>query len=164
MLRVGHYGAAMVAYAPVVSLLLEAGYPGLAGFGLPIVFATARLPDLDRRLPFLPHRGPTHTVWFAVLIGSPVALGNLSSTGRLWVDVPGAFGIGVPMLGVLSHVAADTLTPAGTRPFWPLSARTVSASLVRASNPIANSGLFAAGVLCLCLAVWKSGVVPPVPA
>jgi len=152
MLRVGHYGVAMLAYAPVVFVLLESGHPGFAGLGLPLLFVMSRLPDVDRRLPFVRHRGPTHTVWFATLTGAPVAFASVTKSGHLILDVPNAFGIGIPVLGVLSHLIADSLTPAGIRPFWPFSSRLVSFHLVRAANSVANYGLFLLGVLGLCIA------------
>jgi inner membrane protein len=32
------------------------------------------VPDYDQRVPGIAHRGPTHTVWFAALVGLGVAL------------------------------------------------------------------------------------------
>ncbi|WP_394295466.1 hypothetical protein [Halorubrum kocurii] len=31
------------------------------------------IPDWDQRVPFISHRGPTHTVWFALLVGAVYA-------------------------------------------------------------------------------------------
>lgn len=61
MLRLGHYGAAMLAYAPVVSVLDPSDlFTATAGFVL--VLVAARLPDIDQRVAFVTQPGPIHTV------------------------------------------------------------------------------------------------------
>jgi inner membrane protein len=48
---------------------------------------------------------------------------------------------------VLTHLLADALTPMGIEPFAPLDGRSYSLDLWKASNPAANYGLLAVGVL-----------------
>lgn len=66
----GHVGVGLLIYAPILAILLAAGdFFALAvvGWGLTVFHAT--LPDIDIKIPGIPHRGPTHTLWFAVLVG-----------------------------------------------------------------------------------------------
>ncbi|TKX85447.1 metal-dependent hydrolase, partial [Halorubrum sp. SS5] len=69
MYRKGHVGASLVVYAPLGFLVtalasIEVGAAGAVG-----VASLAMVPDLDMRVPFVKHRGITHTVWFALLVG-----------------------------------------------------------------------------------------------
>ena len=63
----GYIGLALVAYAPFAAVLL-ASDPLLAGIGGLWVLACSLAPDVDSyvRAEWLPHRGPTHTLLFAV--------------------------------------------------------------------------------------------------
>ena len=50
------------------------------------------------------------------------------------------------------HLLADVVTPAGLKPFWPVSDRRYTLDIVRADNPLANYGLLVLGVLAtLCV-------------
>lgn len=145
MMRVGHYGAAMLAYLPVL-LVLGSAHRTLSIAGLGGTLVGARLPDLDQSVPFVPHRGPTHTVWFAAVVGLLTAGAVHSMVPSL--RFPALLVIGfAPALGVLSHLFADAITPAGVRPLWPASDRLLSAGLVRAENGLANRLLFTFGLL-----------------
>ena len=96
MYREGHVGAALLAYAPVGFVVAAAGFRFLSLIGGIGVAALAMLPDYDQKVPGVDHRGPTHTVWFAVVVG---------------------------VVTIGSHIAADALTPAGVRPFAPVRTR-----------------------------------------
>lgn len=158
MMRVGHYGAAMVAYLPVV-LLLGPDQTALSIAGLGGALLGARLPDLDQRVPFVPHRGPTHTIWFAILVGL-LACGVGHSIGPQ-LPFLGLILVGtVPGLGILSHLVADAITPAGVRPLWPVSDRLVSANLVRAENGFANQALFFVGLLSVGFVIATAPGLP----
>lgn len=149
MMRIGHYGAAMLAYVPVV-VFLGPDRPWVTGLGLAATLGAARLPDLDQKLPFVPHRGPTHTLWFGLVLGLSAAAGANAVLPESDIHLL-VFAALFPPLGVFSHLAADALTPAGVRPFWPLYSRSVSVALVRAENGAANRLLFGAGLLALAL-------------
>ena len=69
MHREGHIGAALVAYAPVGAVALALGFETLALVGAVAAGGLSMLPDYDQRVPGLDHRGPTHTVWFALVVG-----------------------------------------------------------------------------------------------
>jgi membrane-bound metal-dependent hydrolase YbcI (DUF457 family) len=83
--------------------------------------ATAKLPDIDQRIPFIEHRGPlTHSpymaVWFTIL--SMVALAF--ATGS--VQLAGDIGLGLG-LGVLLHQMADAMTISGVPLAFPIHSR-----------------------------------------
>lgn len=148
MHRPGHYGAALVAYAPVAFLVaLVAGVlPALYGAGVAV--ALSMVPDLDQRLPFVQHRGATHTVWFALGVAfliAGISMGVLS-------PLTGAFVGLVAGLSLLSHVAADAITPAGVSPWEPLDSRRYSGDTLSASL-VANYGLALVGGVALLVAL-----------
>jgi inner membrane protein len=150
MHREGHYGAALVAYAPLGFVTAVLGFGDLAVGGAVLAVALAVLPDYDQRVPGITHRGVTHTLWFALVVGA--ALGGagllLGENAGPGVDpLLGAFGFSVGVVTVCSHVAADALTPMGVHPFAPLDDRHVSFRVTKASNPVANYALFLLGVV-----------------
>lgn len=161
MYRHGHVGAALLLYAPLGFVALLVAGTQAAFVGAIVAGGLAMLPDVDMRIPFVRHRGPTHTVWFALAVGLVLGvLGGLRGvqTGPLSALGDFAFGFLVGALTVASHVAADALTPAGVRPFWPLDDRRYTYHVARASNPIANYALLglgsAAAILALALGNW----------
>jgi membrane-bound metal-dependent hydrolase YbcI (DUF457 family) len=86
------------------------------------VVVLANLPDLDILAGLLSdgngyafHRGPTHSVLFALLAGYLA-----SRAHRVWRRIP-ALNSAVCALLIFSHVAADMLvTPSPVSLFWPL--------------------------------------------
>lgn len=149
MYRTGHYGAALLAYAPLGFAVTAAGFAELALAGGAGAAALAVLPDHDQRVPGLAHRGPTHTVAFALAVAAVVgaAAGALAwSSGPLAAAGLAAFAFAGAALSLGSHLAADALTPAGVAPFAPVRSTTYSLDVARAANPLANYGLFALGV------------------
>jgi len=150
MYRTGHYGAALLGYAPLGVLLLLSGLSELAILGGVGAVTLAMVPDLDQRVPGVPHRGPTHTVWFGLLVGGVVGVGaGLAGSSQGIIEAIGLAVLGflVGAVSVLSHIAADALTPAGVRPFAPVRDRRYSYNVATAKNPIANYALLGAGVL-----------------
>lgn len=159
MLKLGHYGVALGAYAPLVAWLLGRGLPELAFGGGVVLLWLAMLPDVDTRLPVVSHRGSTHTFLFALAAGVAVGLAaefavapTVGEFGAVaWIGVPGfgtglgEFGFVIGTLAILSHLLADVITPMGIRPFWPLSGRSFSLDVTPARNTVANYVLLAAG-------------------
>lgn len=148
MHREGHVGAALALYAPVGFLAYVSGFQSFAVFGAIGAVALAMLPDQDMRIPLVSHRGITHTLWFALLVAGVLGLGGAYLGREQGVD--GAAGIGafaavVGFVTIVSHIAADALTPMGVTPFWPLSDRHVSVGVTRASNRGANVVLLSVG-------------------
>ena len=120
MYRKGHVGAALLAYAPIAAVVVAIGFDGVAIGGGAVAVGLASLPDADQRVPFISHRGVTHTVHFAVGIGVLLGLGGGlvgASGGPVPAIALGAFGFVVGTVTLLSHVAADALTPMGVEPF-----------------------------------------------
>jgi len=149
MHKTGHYGAALLTYAPLGATLLAVGFEVAALVGGGVVLALSGLPDVDQRIAFVEHRGSTHTVWFALVVGG--VLGGLGATlGGELIGVSsvaaGAFGFVLGMLATVSHLLGDVVTPMGITPFWPVSDAHYTLSLTRADNPIANYLLLAGGV------------------
>ncbi|GGL30677.1 hypothetical protein GCM10009037_12990 [Halarchaeum grantii] len=147
MYRTGHYGVSLLVYAPLGAALLAAGYRVPALVGGAAMLALAPLPDYDQRVPFVTHRGVTHTLVFAWLVGTTLAGLTLflpaAGPERLALA---SFGFGVGALGVVAHLLGDVLTPAGIRPLWPLRDTRYSLALWTADNALANYGLLGAGV------------------
>ena len=155
MYRKGHLGVSLLVFAPVGYTLAARGDPELAALTGIVMLWFVMLPDVDHRLPMIEHRGPTHSLAFAALIGGVGAAlgvgaellfgGAIESVG-VGLALP-TVGFAIGALTVIAHLIGDTLTPAGVNYLWPLSSRTFSVSVARASNPWANSGLFGLGLL-----------------
>lgn len=148
MYQVGHYGAALLAYAPLGTAVGLAGHETAAIVGALACVALSTLPDCDHRIPAIEHRGPTHSVGFALLVGA-----GLAAVTALLVDAASplvdvgfvTFAFVVGTLSIGSHLLADALTPMGIRPFWPVSSRHYTLRVTRAANPLANYVLFGLG-------------------
>jgi inner membrane protein len=158
--RTGHYGAALLVWAPVGLAALLAGFPEAALLGGAGTLALTRLPDYDLRVPFLTHRGITHTVWFALAVG-----GALGAAGWFGLGDPelAAFAAAVGLLAVGAHLLADVITPAGIAPFYPLSRREYTLSLATADSRLANGLLLAAGAFCTAAAALVGGRLVGLP-
>ncbi|WP_254862691.1 metal-dependent hydrolase [Halovivax gelatinilyticus] len=145
----GHVGTAILWYTPLY-LWIATESTTLALFGLLVAVACAPLPDIDTALP-VPHRGPTHTVWFlagSIVVGSLVG-GLLAPTFDVSVLI-GVLAVGGAVgISLTSHVFLDALTPMGIRPFEPVAATSVSLRLVRSKNPMVNWALLIAGCVVL---------------
>lgn len=70
MHKTGHIGAALLVYSPIGLVLLLSGFDELAVLGGVGMIALATLPDCDHQLPIIAHRGPTHSITFALLLGA----------------------------------------------------------------------------------------------
>jgi len=159
--QLGHYGLALLVYAPVGAALVREGHVVAAYLGGAVMVGTATFPDCDHRLPFVSHRGPTHSVPFALLFGAAFGAGG-SALGPVLGPVigvdPAAFGFAIGTLSVVTHLLGDVLTPMGIRPLWPLSRRSYSLGLTTAKNPVANYALFALGVFATAATLLGMGV------
>jgi inner membrane protein len=159
MYRTGHYGVSLLLYAPVGFALLLAGYPAVALLGGAVMLVLAPLPDYDLRVPFVQHRGPTHTLVFALLVGAVLGGASYASAPTLGLDprVAGVAGAFVGCYGIVAHLVGDVLTPAGIAPFWPVSSRNYSLDLTRADSTVANFVLLALGVFLTVVAAVVGG-------
>lgn len=126
-----------------------------------IAFVTmlANLPDLDVLFGLLVygngmavHRGPTHSLLFALLAGY-----GASRLWRLWRRIP-RFGFGLCFLVVLSHVVADMLlTSSPVSLFWPFELHLISGHRgwgqvvdMVLFQSIADIGIIAASLVYVC--------------
>ena len=182
MYRYGHIGIVLLVYAPFTYVLLTTGHPTLAilcGLG---ILAIEPLPDRDFRLPFLSHRGISHSLFAALLIGlvmgavgwlvgryaiSPIvqafqesSIIRLTDSENILRDLRvydaeafSLIGFAVGVFGVIAHLLGDMITISGIRPFLPFSHRHVSLSSVHSDSLIANSALFVLGILAITIVV-----------
>jgi inner membrane protein len=173
--RKGHYGVALLLFAPVGFALVVLGLPIVALLTGGVMLWLAMLPDVDHRLPLIEHRGPTHSLLFAgvvgaafggagYLLGSPAAFGQLlaetvTGSGAVVRLQVAAVGFAAGTLAVVAHLVGDALTPAGVNFLWPLSGKTYSASLTRADNALWNYGLFALGVFATAVALYLASLL-----
>ena len=144
-----HAGLTAALYAPLGAVLATTDPLLALGAGL-FAVACGIVPDIDSYVSdrFLEHRGLTHTVvaagWLAL------ASAGLSSISG--VATPGLAAV-CAFYGVLSHLVADALNPAGIRPFVLQPSREYALNVCRASNPLANRLLIALGGISTLMAV-----------
>ncbi|WP_266078193.1 metal-dependent hydrolase [Haladaptatus caseinilyticus] len=160
MYRPGHYGVALALYAPIGGVLVAVGLLDLALLGGSGVLVLTMLPDLDSKTTRLDHRGPTHSLLFALLVGLVAGIvGGLFAgftngfPAGMWCAL---FGLLIGTLAIVSHLLADVITPMGIRPFWPVSDRHYTLAITLSSDPTANYLLFAVGVM-LATSAWVLG-------
>lgn len=163
MYRGGHVGFNALLYAPFAPLVSGRWSLEMALLGALIAVGVANVPDLDQPLPRIRHRGPTHTVWFAVLVGLVAGAG----TALLVPTTPHAFSFGfaVGTCGILAHLAGDVVTPMGISPFAPVSRAHVTLDWFKSKNPRINRAFLLTGSLALfaslSLSVWGPAIVGP---
>lgn len=164
MKGLGHYGTAMLLYSPILFIFTTQGFILIGLTGLFTVFILSRIPDVDYYIPFITHRGVTHTVWFAILIGFLVSI-PFDSMGsiymfderisyRLIVFVHGLFSI-------ITHLIGDSLTPTGVRPFMPFKMTNYSLALVKSNDYIWNIVFLIIGALSTILAIFVGRIPFP---
>lgn len=158
MHKTGHYGAALLLYAPVGFALSSIDPPLVLPCGLGTL-ALARLPDYDRNVPLVTHRGVTHTLLFLAIVVVAVAIAGVLVADRSGSVGPRIVAIGpiAATVAVGSHLLADALTPAGVPLLWPITDERYSLDLVPAANLAANYGLFAAGLVATAAVVVLGG-------
>jgi inner membrane protein len=74
MYRLGHTGIALLVLAPLSYGLLEAHRPFLPLIISLGVLGIEPLPDYDFKIPFLDHRGVSHSLFAAVSVGDLLSL------------------------------------------------------------------------------------------
>lgn len=166
MHKEGHYGAALLAYAPLGFVVIALGFPtaGVGGGALALVLAM--VPDWDQRIPSISHRGVTHTIHFAAVVA--VGTGLLGAGIGASVSSPnvnplvvlggGVFGAATGAVTILSHIGADALTPMGVEPLGEDGPH-ITYDVCRADNPLGNYGLLAIGGVAALLAFYLGRAV-----
>jgi inner membrane protein len=163
MYRKGHLGVSLLVFAPVGFALVRAGYTELALVTGAVMTWLSMLPDVDHRVPGIPHRGPTHSLTFAALVGLVFAgLGSLvgARTSLGYSFGLATFGFLLGFVTVLAHLLADALTPSGVNFLWPLSGTRYTVSVTRADNTVWNYLLFGLGVFAVAAATLFAFRVP----
>ncbi|WP_435358180.1 metal-dependent hydrolase [Haloarchaeobius sp. DFWS5] len=155
MYRTGHYGVSLLLYAPVGAALVLADATVFALVGGAVVLGLTPLPDYDLRVPFIPHRGPTHSFVFAAFVGAVVGAAGFYGAPQLGLDPQtlGTFGFAMGAFAIVGHLAGDVITPMGIEPFWPLSSKNFSLRLTTADNRFWNWGLLTLGVFVTVVTV-----------
>lgn len=155
MYRAGHYGMSLLVFAPVGFALVAAGRPVVAVVTGGTMVWLATLPDVDLRIPGVSHRGATHTLAFAALVGAAFAAAGWSvaphaAAGRTAVA---GYGFALGAVSVGAHLLGDLLTPSGVALLWPLSGRRYSLAVTTADSRVWNYGLLGCGVLAAAAAL-----------
>ena len=110
----GHLGGALAVCSTFLAVSVP--YPWHSALIMVTIVTGAMLPDIDAHTDLLEHRGLTHTIAFALLM----TVIGYGLTVPLKIDLPVGMLLG---LGVLTHIALDSLNPMGVRPFRPISDR-----------------------------------------
>lgn len=159
MYRSGHYGVALLAYAPILYVLGSLDSVVAAGAGLAVVLALTPLPDADHDLPLVSHRGVTHTLLFAGVVGALVGGATWVVAGPSGLAIAPAQAVGLTVgaggaaaFAILAHLLADALTPMGVAALWPASSERYSLGVTTADSTGWNVGLFALGVFATAAA------------
>lgn len=140
----GLVGTAMLALAVVV--------PGrLAGLETASLIAGAAL-AIKYVAPGAVDRAAADINAFVSFIGSgsgSIITSSLASLGTIDPALGIMFAGAAAAFGIVTHLAADVITPSGISVLWPLSSQRYSLGLWTAANPIANTGLFFGGLVVL---------------
>ncbi|SEV88516.1 Membrane-bound metal-dependent hydrolase YbcI, DUF457 family [Natrinema salifodinae] len=154
MYRDGHVGFNALLYAPFVPLVTARWSLALALWGAALAIVTATLPDVDQAIARIDHRGPTHTVWFACLVGLVAGAGTVlvAHSGQAFdVGASAGFGFGfaVGTGGILAHLAGDVVTPMGISPLAPVSRAHVTFDAFKSKNGRINRAVLLVGAVAL---------------
>lgn len=158
----GHAGLNLLLFAPIAYWLVAQGEMLVMGLAMIGVVGMAPIPDIDMQLP-IRHRGPTHSVWFAVLAGVVYAIFLLiAGAGDLTLVETASVGFASGVVGVIGHMLGDMITPMGVAPFEPVSSHWVGLGWVKSGDKRVNRYFFQAGVYALtaALVVGTVGVSP----
>ncbi|OUJ18461.1 Membrane-bound metal-dependent hydrolase YbcI DUF457 family [Methanonatronarchaeum thermophilum] len=163
MYQEGHIGLSLLFYAPIAYAYL---YIGTAWYILLPATLTAitlsNLPDIDLKTTFLTHRGFTHTILFALIIGILTAflfLGTISLFQTLPIEqriTTWLLGFLTGTTAITSHIFGDMLTPMGVKPLWPFTNKKITAKMFKAQNRLANTTFLMAGVFTFTSIIWLS--------
>ena len=166
MLRKGHVGISLLVAAPLFGVTLSHGFISEAVVLVGAIVMGGGVPDIDSKLSVVKHRGFLHTVWFAVIFGVVTAgitylvlmliygqtdvaqqVGNAESI--VWFTLLAGFG---GMVGVISHLLGDMITPWGVTPLEPVDDRKFRVEVVKAANSTANTVFMLSGVAAMFVA------------
>jgi membrane-bound metal-dependent hydrolase YbcI (DUF457 family) len=107
MNRKGHIGMMLLAFAPVAYLLITDGKLVLAVLGWLGIQAVEPLPDQDFHLPFLTHRGLSHSLVAVLVVGSILGAVGWLLGDRLFDLLYAVFSTGGNLWGRLLDLLPD---------------------------------------------------------
>jgi membrane-bound metal-dependent hydrolase YbcI (DUF457 family) len=90
MYRLGHIGIALLVLAPLSYALFEANNPLLAIVTAIGVLGIESLPDADFKFSFLDHRGTSHSLFAAVVVGGVIGFCGWLVAGQVSTALPAA--------------------------------------------------------------------------
>ncbi|WP_222918909.1 metal-dependent hydrolase [Natrinema sp. SYSU A 869] len=168
MYRDGHAGFNALLYAPFVPLVSASYSLEAALWGAVLALAAATLPDFDQGIPWIDHRGPTHTVWFALLFGLIAGAGTVLVARSSFGSGGGftfGFGFVIGTCGILAHLVGDVVTPMGISPFAPVSRAHMTLNWFKSKNEGLNRAFLLVGSAALLgallLAIYRPVLVTP---
>ncbi|RLG33175.1 hypothetical protein DRN98_04295 [Methanosarcinales archaeon] len=145
----GHIGLTLLMLS---LLMLPFGANANAFFLIGLASGVSTLPDIDLEwqrsgIP-VHHRGVTHSLLFAIMVGTLV--GGIFYYGY---ETPSWFVTGFlgGFLGIISHLIGDSLTSHSFKPLWPFSSIEVGFGLCKASDKSVNENLMILGGLAFIL-------------
>lgn len=141
----GHFGVNALLYAAILPFVDNRWSTTVVVLGAVVAIGLANFPDVDEPFRWGTHRGFTHTLWFAIVVGIVVggAFGILLEP--TWPTLLLGFGLGAGSM--LAHVTIDAMTPMGVRPLAPVSERHVTTAWFYSKNRRINIGVFLVGAL-----------------
>ncbi|QRV16029.1 hypothetical protein JMJ58_03780 [Haloterrigena salifodinae] len=121
MHKKGHVGVALLFYAPLLAWLLANGMYPFALLGFIIILSFPMLLDIDMRIPFVSHRGFTHTIGGILCLAAALALVPVFFIPLLHIIGIAAapiigFVFGMGLLVGVAHLFGDGVTYAGISP------------------------------------------------
>jgi inner membrane protein len=125
MYKPGHVGMSLIFLSPITFILNSINRPILSVITIITTIFLTTQPDIDLKLPVVKHRGLTHTIYFAILLGL-IASFIFRKSHSLFLDqiVTNTSTMSITLLGflvgflaVISHLMADVITITGIQPF-----------------------------------------------
>jgi inner membrane protein len=145
----GHTGLTLL----IASLLvLPFGYDAELVLFILLSAGLSALPDIDlewqrKGIP-IHHRGVTHSILFALLIG--LGLGSILFYSQKTLEYF-LLGFFSGFIGIISHLIGDSFTKMAFKPLWPFSNKEVCFGFCTAGNKAANEGLMTVGMVAFIL-------------
>jgi len=147
---VGHLGITLLLCAPLANVLVTSGRRIEVFRWTGVALVVTLLPDFDMFMPWLTHRGVTHSLLAAVCLGVVVAVVTTIRWRTLVfpeVDRRRAMlGFTVGAGSMVSHLVGDIITPMGVRPFFPVDS-VYTLDLVYAKDLRANLAFMLIGIV-----------------
>lgn len=152
MKKEGHIGMSLIFFAPIVYALTLFDMFILAAVGFFAALFLASIPDKDLDWEIFEHRGFTHTIWFAIILGSLFA-SLVYIIGADNTRIIASFVVG--FTAIVSHIAGD-VTKDGIKPFSPISNKKYFSGRLSASNNKLNRTTLYIGVALMSVAIFFS--------